>query len=70
MLSEEERRRAADALLRAEQERKPIVQLSKTYPNIEIDDAYRIQTCSKRIPWARWRAQDRFDLARCRWPRR
>jgi 2-oxo-hept-3-ene-1,7-dioate hydratase len=43
MLSEQERRTAADALLRAEQDRKPIVQLSKTYPAIEIEDAYRIQ---------------------------
>ncbi len=43
MLSNEERRVAADALLRAEQERKPIVQLSKTYPHMEIEDAYRVQ---------------------------
>jgi 2-oxo-hept-3-ene-1,7-dioate hydratase len=43
MLSDAERRQAAEALLRAEQERKPIVQLSKTYPKIEIEDAYRIQ---------------------------
>jgi 2-oxo-hept-3-ene-1,7-dioate hydratase len=43
MLSNEERRAAADSLLRAEQERKPIAQLSKTYPHIEIEDAYRIQ---------------------------
>lgn len=43
MLSNDERRVAADALLRAEQERKPIAQLSKTYPHMEIEDAYRIQ---------------------------
>src|ERR1700750_1944568 len=43
MLSDHERRIAADALLRADQERKPIAQLSKTYPDIEIEDAYRIQ---------------------------
>lgn len=44
MLSQDERRLAAHALLTAEQERKPIVQLSKTYPDIEIEDAYGIQS--------------------------
>ena len=43
MLTEAERRSAADDLLRAEKERRPIAQLSKTFPNIEIGDAYRIQ---------------------------
>jgi len=43
MLTEEQRRRGADDLLRAEQERKPIVQLSRSFPGIEIEDAYRIQ---------------------------
>ena len=43
MLTDDERRRAADAMLRAERERKPIPQLSKTFPNMEIEDAYRIQ---------------------------
>jgi 2-oxo-hept-3-ene-1,7-dioate hydratase len=43
MLTEEERRRAADELLRAERERKAIPQLSRTFPNMEIEDAYRIQ---------------------------
>jgi 2-oxo-hept-3-ene-1,7-dioate hydratase len=43
MLSDDERRRGAESLLQAEQERKAIPQLSKTYPNIEIEDAYRIQ---------------------------
>lgn len=43
MLSSEEHRCAAETLLRAEQERKPIVQPSKTYPRIGIEDAYRIQ---------------------------
>lgn len=43
MLSEEERRRGAEDLLRADQDRKPIPQLSKTFLNIEIEDAYRIQ---------------------------
>lgn len=43
MLSQEERVLAANALLSAEQERKPITQLSKTWPQIEIEDAYGIQ---------------------------
>ena len=43
MLTDEERREGAQSLLRAERERKPIPQLSKTYPDIEIEDAYRIQ---------------------------
>jgi 2-oxo-hept-3-ene-1,7-dioate hydratase len=43
MLSEEERRQGAHALLRAERERKPIPQLSRTYPKMEIEDAYRVQ---------------------------
>lgn len=43
MLSEEQHRRGAAALLRAEVERQPIPQLSETFPTIEIADAYRIQ---------------------------
>ena len=43
MITEEERRAAADALLKAEIERKPIIQPSETYPNLELEDAYRIQ---------------------------
>ncbi|TIV11513.1 MAG: 2-oxo-hepta-3-ene-1,7-dioate hydratase, partial [Mesorhizobium sp.] len=43
MITEEERRAAADALLKAEIERKPIIQPSKTYPHLELEDAYRIQ---------------------------
>jgi 2-oxo-hept-3-ene-1,7-dioate hydratase len=43
MLTDEEHRSAAEALLNAEQVRKPIPQLSRTYPHIEIKDAYRIQ---------------------------
>jgi 2-oxo-hept-3-ene-1,7-dioate hydratase len=43
MLSDADRRRGAESLLRAEQERKPIPQLSRTFENIEIEDAYRIQ---------------------------
>ncbi len=43
MLTDEERRSAAQALLAAEENCVPIPQLSKTYPHIEIEDAYRIQ---------------------------
>ncbi|WP_114945305.1 2-oxo-hept-4-ene-1,7-dioate hydratase [Microvirga calopogonii] len=43
MLTEDERRRAAEEILRAERERVPIQQLSRTFPNMEIEDAYRVQ---------------------------
>ncbi|NEJ70609.1 2-oxo-hepta-3-ene-1,7-dioic acid hydratase [Rhizobium phaseoli] len=43
MITDKERQEAADALLKAEVERKPIVQPSKTYPNLELEDAYKIQ---------------------------
>lgn len=43
MLTDEERRRGAQLLFGAERQRKAIPQLSKTFPGIEIVDAYRIQ---------------------------
>lgn len=43
MLTEEERRRGAADLLRAERERVAIPQLSRTFPGIELADAYVIQ---------------------------
>jgi len=43
MLTDKERRQAADDILRAERERKAIPQLSKTFPKMEIEDAYRVQ---------------------------
>lgn len=43
MLSESERAHAAQLLLTAEAERKPVRQLSKTFPEITIEDAYAIQ---------------------------
>jgi 2-oxo-hept-3-ene-1,7-dioate hydratase len=43
MLSDADHRRATEALLRAEVERRPIPQLSRTFPHMEIADAYRIQ---------------------------
>jgi len=43
MLTDDERRAAAQSLLTAEESRVPIPQLSKTFPQIEIEDAYRIQ---------------------------
>jgi 2-oxo-hept-3-ene-1,7-dioate hydratase len=43
VLTEDDRRKAAEAILKAERERVPCVQLSKTFPDMEIADAYRIQ---------------------------
>ncbi len=43
MLTDAERRAGAESLLRAEKERMAVPQLSKTYPAMEIEDAYRIQ---------------------------
>ena len=43
MLSESDRKKAAELLVTAETERKPVVQLSKTWPDITIEDAYAIQ---------------------------
>jgi 2-oxo-hept-3-ene-1,7-dioate hydratase len=40
---EADRKKAAQLLLNAEAERKPIVQLSRTWPDITIEDAYAIQ---------------------------
>src|ERR1700756_1339906 len=44
MLSEADRNKAADMLIAAEKERKQAVQLSKTWPDITIEDAYAIST--------------------------
>jgi 2-oxo-hept-3-ene-1,7-dioate hydratase len=44
VLSKADRDKAADLLLMAEKERKPVVQLSKTWPDITIEDAYAIST--------------------------
>jgi len=44
VLSKADRDQAADLLLMAEKERKPVVQLSKTWPDITIEDAYAIST--------------------------
>src|SRR5262245_20728889 len=44
MLSESDRRKAADILMTAEKERKQAVQLSTTWPGIEIEDSYAIST--------------------------
>lgn len=50
MLTEQQRQDAADSLARAERERSVIPQLSRTHPDIEIEDAYEIQRL-----WARAR---------------
>ena len=44
MMSKEDRSKAADTLIKAEKERKQAVQLSKTWPDITIEDAYAIST--------------------------
>src|SRR3974390_1494059 len=42
MLSEADRKKAADILMAAEKERKQAIQLSKTFPDITLDDSYAI----------------------------
>src|SRR3989442_14397132 len=44
MLSQDDRKKAAQLLMQAQKERKPMVQLSKTWPAITIEDAYAIQS--------------------------
>jgi 2-oxo-hept-3-ene-1,7-dioate hydratase len=44
VLSKADRDKAADLLMLAEKERKPVVQLSKTWPDITIEDSYAIST--------------------------
>lgn len=43
MLNAEQRQAAADSLLQAEQTRVIVKQLSQTYPDMEIEDAYDVQ---------------------------
>jgi 2-oxo-hept-3-ene-1,7-dioate hydratase len=43
MLSESDRKQAAQLLITAEAERKPVRQLSTTWPDITLEDAYAIQ---------------------------
>jgi 2-oxo-hept-3-ene-1,7-dioate hydratase len=43
MLSDEQRLQAAQALLKAAATQKPIPQLSKTYPQMTLEDAYAVQ---------------------------
>src|SRR6185312_17523185 len=44
MLSDADRKKAADILVEAERTRKQAVQLSTTWPNIAIEDSYAIST--------------------------
>ncbi|MPZ39051.1 MAG: 2-oxo-hepta-3-ene-1,7-dioic acid hydratase [Rhizobiales bacterium] len=44
MLSDADRKRAADILIAAEEERRQAVQLSTAWPEIEIEDSYAIST--------------------------
>src|SRR4051812_22125843 len=43
MLSDPQRRDAAKALMQAAATQKPIPQLSKTYPDMTLEDAYAVQ---------------------------
>ena len=52
MMSEADRNKAADILIAAEKARKQAVQLSKTWPDIGMEDASRFR---RRSPDARWR---------------
>ncbi|MFL5031612.1 MAG: 2-oxo-hepta-3-ene-1,7-dioate hydratase, partial [Xanthobacteraceae bacterium] len=44
MMSDADRRKAADILLAAEKQRKQATQLSTTWPGITMEDAYAIST--------------------------
>jgi 2-oxo-hept-3-ene-1,7-dioate hydratase len=44
VLSEADRQKACEILLEAERIKKPALQLSKTWPDITIEDAYAIQS--------------------------
>src|SRR3984957_19961846 len=44
MMSDADRSKAADILINAEKERKQAVQLSKTWPDIPIEDSYAISS--------------------------
>ena len=43
MISQQERQQAADALFEAGRTSKPIAQVSKTWPEMEIEDSYVVQ---------------------------
>lgn len=44
MLSNADRKKAAQSMLQAERDVKPVVQLTTLYPNITIEDAYAVQS--------------------------
>jgi 2-oxo-hept-3-ene-1,7-dioate hydratase len=44
MLSDADRRKAAEILIAAEESRTPALQLSKTWPDIQIEDSYAISS--------------------------
>jgi len=43
MLTDADRQKAADSLIKAENDREPVLQLSTTWPDITFEDAYAIQ---------------------------
>ena len=55
MLSDADRKKAADILMAAQKERKQATQLHITFPGITIEDSYAISTWSRsaRSPRAR-----------------
>ena len=68
MLTDEERQRGADALLQAERDLKQSPQLSRTFPNIELVDAYAILWAQARVAQGAgalpWRPAPRAPRAR------
>ena len=64
MLSEADRKQAAQAMLAAEREVQPCTQLTTTYPGITIEDAYAIQSevIAALAAGRRDRAQDRAHV--------
>ena len=53
MLSDADRKKAAQLLLTAERDRTPVVQLSSTWPSITFEDAYAIQNEVQSQRWPR-----------------
>ena len=49
MLSESERQRAVEILLEAQRSKKPCLQLTKTFPHIEIEDSYAISSAMAQL---------------------
>ena len=59
MLSEADRRKAADILMAAQKDRKQATQLHVTFPAITIEDSYAISTEVANAQDQGWRPADR-----------